>query len=121
MTDDELERALFALPLEEPPVELRSRILAATVSRPRLTFRAWEVWLIGTMLAFMVWLAFLVGTSSPDIGGAISRALCAGVDEIAALFSVSALMWIVLGISCALWISQLSLPGTLRETPNREY
>jgi hypothetical protein len=119
MTDDELERALFALPLEEPPVELRARILASTVSRPRLTFRAWEIWLIGTLLALMVWLGFMVGTSSPEIGDAISRAVSAGVDELAALLSVSALMWTVLGISFVVWISQLSLPASRREAANR--
>jgi hypothetical protein len=119
MTDDEFERALFALPLEEPPVELRARILAATVSRPRLTFRAWEIWLIGTLLAFVVWLGFTVGTSNPDVGGAISRAVSAGVDGVVALVSVSALMWTVLGISFVVWISQLSLPASRREAANR--
>ena len=34
MTDDELERALLALPLEEPPPEMRPRILAATDPLP---------------------------------------------------------------------------------------
>jgi hypothetical protein len=112
MTDDELERALFALPLEEPPVELHARILAATIARPRLTFRAWEIWLIGTLLALMVWLAFLVGMSTPEVGGAVGRAISAAVDQVAATVSVSALMWTVLGISFVVWISQLSLPAS---------
>jgi hypothetical protein len=94
MTDDELERALFALPLEEPPAGLRDRILAATVARPRLTFRAWEIWLIGTLVALMVWLTVLVATSAPDVGGVISAALNRGVDLV--------------------WISQLSLPPSRR-------
>ena len=38
MTDDELERALAALPLEEPPADLHARILAATVCRRRRPF-----------------------------------------------------------------------------------
>ena len=33
MTDDDLDRALFALPLEEPPADLHRRIMAATVLR----------------------------------------------------------------------------------------
>jgi hypothetical protein len=119
MTDDELDRALFALPLEEPPVDLRARILAATVERPRLTFRAWEIWLIGTILAFMVWLAFLVATSSPNVGGTISRAISDGIDEATALVPVSALLWTGLGISFVVWISQLSLPVSRREAGNR--
>jgi hypothetical protein len=119
MTDDELERALFALPLEEPPVELRARILAATIARPRLTFRAWEIWLVGTVLAFMVWLAFLVSTSSPDLGGTISRAITDGIDQVAALVPVGTLVWTGLGISFVVWISQLSLPASRREAANR--
>jgi len=119
MTDDELDRALFALPLEEPPVDLRPRILAATIARPPLTFRAWEIWLIGTLAALMVWLAFLVGTASPDLGGTISRAVGSAVDALAALVSVSALMWTVLGVSCVVWISQFSLPASRPQTTNR--
>jgi hypothetical protein len=119
MTDDELERALFALPLEEPPVDLRARILAATIARPRLTFRAWEVWLVGTLFAFMVWLTFIVGTAVPDIGGAINRAVSAGVDRFSESGSVSTLMWMALGVSFAVWISQLSLPQSRREIADR--
>jgi hypothetical protein len=119
MTDDELERAMLALPLEEPPVDLRARILAATVERPRLTFRAWEIWLIGTALAFMVWLTFLVATSHLDIGGTLSRAISDGVEQVASALPVGTLLWMVLGISCAFWISQLSLPGPRREAANR--
>ncbi len=43
MTDDELDRALFALPLEQPPAAMHQPILAATVLRaaplpPTLSF-----------------------------------------------------------------------------------
>jgi hypothetical protein len=110
MTDDELERALFALPLEEPPAGLHARILAATVDRPRLTLRAWEIWLVGTLLAFAVWLIFLVGTSVPDLAVAISRAVSAGVDRFAGTISTGVLMWMAFGISFVVWISQLTLP-----------
>lgn len=119
MTDDELERALFALPLEEPPSDLRTRILAATVDRPRLTFAAWEVWLVGTAAAFMVWLMFLVGTSVPDIGGTISRAVTAGIDTVVPAMSMSTLMWMALGMSFVVWISQLSLPHSRHGTADR--
>lgn len=115
MTDDELERALFALPLEEPPVDLRARILAATIARPRLTFRTWEVWVVGTLLAFMCWLTFLVSTSVPDIGGVISGALARGVDLFAETLSLNTVMWMALGTSFVVWISQLSLPQSRRE------
>jgi hypothetical protein len=119
MTDDELERALFALPLEEPPVDLRARILAATVDRPRPAFRGWEIWLLGTAVAFMVWLMFMVGTSVPDIGATISRAISDGIDRVAPAISVSCLMWTVLGMSFVVWISQLSLPPSHRNVTDR--
>jgi hypothetical protein len=115
MTDDELERALLALPLEEPPVDLRARILAATVDRPRLTFRAWEIWLVGTLCAFMVWLTFLVMTSVPDLGGAICRTIDEGVDRLGPVVSMGTLVWMALGVSFVVWISQLSLPQSRRE------
>ena len=37
-SDDALDRALFALPLEEPPADLRASILTATVYRPAPAF-----------------------------------------------------------------------------------
>ncbi len=119
MTDDELERALCALALEEPPADLHDRILATTIARPRLTFRAWEIWLIGTLAAFLFWLTFLVGTSASNFGAAISAALTSGVDLFAETLSLNTLMWLALGVSFAVWISQLSLPGSRRGTADR--
>lgn len=119
MTDDELERALFALPLEEPPIDLRAGILAATVDRPRLTFRAWEIWAVGTLVAFMVWLAFLVATSVPDIGGQIARAMSYGVDRFAEAITPATVMWLGLGASFAVWVSAFSLPASRRKIADR--
>jgi hypothetical protein len=119
MTDDELERALIALPLEEPPTDLRRRILAATIARPRLAFNAWETWLVGTLLAFVVWLMFLVGTSVPNVGGVISQTVSVGIDRLGAAISVNTLVWMALGVSFAVWISQLSLPQPRREMADR--
>lgn len=54
---DDLDRALFALPLEQPPAELRDRILSATIYRPSLpVFRQWEILLLGTVVALLAWL-----------------------------------------------------------------
>lgn len=107
MTDDELDRALFALPLEEPPADLRPRILAATILRPTAAFRAWELWVLGTVAAFAVWLTYLVLTSSPDAGHRI-------VDNFAVLLrttglvSLNTLFWLALGMSSAWLISSLT-------------
>ncbi len=112
MTDDELELALFALPLEAPPGDLRARILAATVDRPALTFAAWEIWAVGTLLAFMVWLAFLVLTSVPNFALALREAVDFGVDRFADSISPPVLVWTGLGFSFVIWVSALSLPAT---------
>ena len=50
-SDDSLERALFALPLEEPPSDLRASILAATAFRPAPPFGVWEVAALGALAA----------------------------------------------------------------------
>jgi hypothetical protein len=116
MTDDELDRALFALPLEAPPADLRARILGATVDRPRLTFNTWEVWVVGTLVAFMVWLAVMVATSVPHIDGAVTRSLLDAFDLFEGSVSLNTLMWVALGASFVFWISQLTLP----QAPRRE-
>jgi hypothetical protein len=94
MTDDPLDRALLALPLEEPPPDLRERILAATVLAPAPAFRAWELWLVMTLTACAAWLCADVLRS----GALASR-----------LVHPSLLLWLAIGGSSVWWISNLSL------------
>ncbi len=119
MTDDELDRALFALPLETPSADLRARILSATVERPRLTFEAWEIWAVGTLIAFMVWMAFLVTTSVPDVGGTIARELSFGIDRLSESLSPGTLVWTGMGLSFVIWVSVLTLPVPRRGIADR--
>lgn len=65
---DELDRALFALDLEEPPADLRGAILRSTIHDPAVaavpefataapaTARPWNAILVGTSAAVAVWL-----------------------------------------------------------------
>jgi len=115
MTDDELERALFALSLEEPPADLRHRILVATVYRPRLTFKAWEVALIGTVAALMVWLSILVMTGVPNAAGRVGLAFSNLLATFGTNIPNSTWLWLALGISSTIWISQLSLMPARRQ------
>jgi hypothetical protein len=113
MTDDEIERALFALPLEEPPAGLHARILAATVHHPRQIFQAWEIWVIGTLLAVMVWLAFQV-FSMPHATDRLVQAAASGIDQFGGYMASGVGLWALLGLSTAAWISFISLPASRR-------
>jgi hypothetical protein len=116
MTHDDdfadLDRMLAALPLEEPPAGLRSRILSATVYRPEPAMRAWELWAIGTLIALTVWFVWLLATA-PHAGARFVE-LTTTVVEDGGLTSLTTLLWFAVGISAAWWISQLSFPTARR-------
>jgi len=115
MHDDDfadLDRMLAALPLEEPPVALRSRILTATIYRPEPAVRAWEPWAVGTLVALTVWLLWLVSTA-PHAGARFAELTSRIVDD-GGLTSLTTLLWLAVGLSAAWWISQLSFPATRR-------
>ncbi|HKU66168.1 MAG TPA: hypothetical protein VJP85_00140 [Candidatus Baltobacteraceae bacterium] len=117
--DDELERALFALDLEEPPADLRQSILASTIYHVPVaaTVRPWEVWLYGGLCAALVWLMIAVirGTAAPAFDAAASYG-----EQFLAFFSQPAvLFWIAIGAAATFWISQVNLtvtPGYQRAT-----
>jgi len=110
---DDLDRMLAALPLEEPPAGLHARIMAATTFRPEPAFRGWEVWLVGVLFAVAAWLTWIVA-SAPHASERIVDALLRAVDH-AGLDSEYTLLWLAIGVSAAWWISQLSVPASLRE------
>ena len=115
--DDALDRALAALPLEEPPAGLHARILAATVYRPEPVVRTWEVWLIGTFIALAAWLSVLL-ISAPD---SAERLTYAGtwLAEVAGFTSDYTVLWLAIGTSAAWWISQLTFPARPSRTEAR--
>ena len=106
MTDDDLDRALAALPLAEPPPDLLPRILAATVFAAPPAFRLWELWLLGTLLALAAWLCV-------DLVHAGPRALAAGLTAVGlgarTLATPSLFFWFAIGLSSLWWISNLTL------------
>jgi hypothetical protein len=114
MTDDELDRALFALPLEEPPADLHRKIMAATVYRAAPAFRTWELWLLAGALALVGWLTFLM-LSSHGAGGRFEDAFVAGLRALG-LFSRSTYIWVAIGVSSVWWISSLSFMPVRRLT-----
>ncbi len=110
--DDDLDRAIAALPLAEPPAGFRARVMAATVYRPEPAVRAWEVWLIGTVLAIAAWLTWLVG-SEPHATQRIADALIYAVQSVG-LTSTYTMVWLAAGASAAWWLSQLTIPARKR-------
>jgi hypothetical protein len=101
---DDLDRALMALPLEEPPAGLRDSILAATVYAPPLesiALRTWEIVLIGTLLAVGSWLAIVLAQNE-----ALTSQLIGGLQAVvAALAAPTTFLWLACGATVALGAS----------------
>jgi hypothetical protein len=118
--DDELDRALCAIPLEEPPADLRASILAATIYRPALPaipFRLWEAWALGAAIAVVVWLCALIAGGGGD--RAIASLDLLGSSALAVITQPLTLLWIALGGAAAFWLSQanfISVPLPQRFT-----
>jgi hypothetical protein len=100
--DDALDRALFALPLEEPPADLRASILTATVYRPAPAFAFWEIAAFGAMAAVLVWLIAIVAMG----GGSLFMHTISAIAAAAArpLSNVTTLAWGAAGTATALWL-----------------
>jgi hypothetical protein len=118
-SDEELERALFALDLEEPPADLRAAILADTIYRVPVSVavRPWEIWLYGALCAALVWLMFFV--LGGDANHAVATAAGYGHQFLAMLSQPAVMFWIALGGAATFWISQMDLttaPGYQRAT-----
>jgi hypothetical protein len=108
-SDDELERALFALPLEEPPADLRASILAGTIYRPPVAVKPWEIWTLGALCAIFVWLLVLVaGGMAAPLLGRFDLYLNSGL---AAFAQPATLFWIAVGGAAVFCFSQLNLTG----------
>lgn len=103
MNDEELERAILALPLEEPPQGLRTSILLATAYRPAPAFSFAELAVLGSVGAVALWLIVMLvlGGGSlfvhtlATIGSALSQTLS----------NTAVLAWLGAGGATALWLS----------------
>ena len=117
MTDDELERALFSLPLEAPPAGLRERILAATVYRTDVApaFRTWELWLLALAVVVAGVIAYALLSSVPDFGGRAHSEIVNGLYALG-FFSVRTYAWFAVGVSVVWAISSLTLMPVPRRT-----
>ncbi|HTU69508.1 MAG TPA: hypothetical protein VMF11_04230 [Candidatus Baltobacteraceae bacterium] len=101
--DDALDAALFALPLEEPPADLRAAILTATVYRPAPLFSPRELIFLGVMCALVIWLVALVIMGGGSLFAYSLQALGAGTQR--ALSDQTLLAWVAAGGATAVWLS----------------
>ena len=100
--DDDLDRLLFAMPLEEPPADLRASILRATIYRPAFALRPWELWMCGSIVALAVWLVTLIVR---DGGAAFMSTLSAiGTAVAHVLLTQNTWLWLAAGIGAAFWL-----------------
>ncbi len=110
---DDLDRALFALPLETPPAGLREAILRATTIAPSAAhvFGRFEIALLGSIFAVAVWLVLALATDP-----VFARTVNSQLFALARVFADPAtLLWLATGGSIAAWLSLGSLlPGTAR-------
>jgi hypothetical protein len=98
---DDLDRALFALPLETPPPGLRQSILRATIEAPvpEPPFTTFEIAAIGAALAIAVWLVIEVATNRAFSTGLAANAIALG----RAFANPAFLVWLTVGAGIALW------------------
>lgn len=102
-SDEALDRALFALPLEEPPSDLRSAILTATVYRPAPAFGVWEIAALGALAGVLLWLivSLAMGGGAPFLQSAAT----VGSAVLHGLSNVAVLTWLAAGVATAFWLT----------------
>jgi hypothetical protein len=101
--DDALDAALFALPLEEPPADLRASILSATIYRPAPLFSRREIIVLGTLTGILVWGILAIALGGGDL---FRRTLEATGDALGgALANWTTLGWLAAGGATAIWLT----------------
>ena len=116
--DDDLDRMIFAIPMEEPPAGLRASILRGTIYRPAFALKPWELWMCGTVAAIAVWLAAFIVRSGPE---AFMQTLIAlGSATAHLLLMQNTWLWIAAGIGTAFWLLILN-PLPMRAPLFRRY
>ncbi len=114
---DELDRALLALPLEEPPAGLRSSILFATAYRRAPAFSFWEVTFMGVLGAVGVWLLVLLALGGGQLFLHTLAAIGASVMQLLSNWTIVA--WVAAGGATALWLTLFTGSQPIAAAANR--
>jgi len=103
MDDERLERAIAALPLEEPPEGLRASILLATAYRPAPAFSFFELSVAGSLGAVALWMVVLLVLG----GGSLFVHTLAVIGSVVShIFSnLAVLAWLAAGGATAVWLT----------------
>jgi len=102
-SDDALDRALFALPLEEPPADLRASILTSTVYRPAPIFSFYELLGLGLVAAVLISLITLVVMGGGTLFVHSLQSIANNAGRVMTNYSV--LAWIAAGGATAMWLT----------------
>ncbi len=105
---DELDRALFALPLETAPPDLRDAILRSTIGAPArqgfartLPLGTWEIAGVGAALAVAMWLLLIL----VDDRALATNVTAVAVAAVAALYEPATLLWLAAGGAVVAWFT----------------
>lgn len=101
--DDDLDLALFALELEEPPADLRASILAATVYRPAPMFSRAEIVALALITTAIVALVGFVIAGGGTLFANSVEALETGLVQ--TFSNYTTLGWLAVGGATAIWLS----------------
>ena len=114
---DALERAIFSLPLEEPPAGLRASILLATAYRPRPVFSVVELAVLGALGAIGIWLFVLLALGGGTLF--VHTVETIGIFVSRSLSNIATLGWLAAGGATALWLSLFTGSQPLVQAPYR--
>jgi hypothetical protein len=103
MDDEALERAIFELPLEEPPDGLRASILLMTAYRPAPAFSFLELAAVGSLGAVALWMAVLLVLGGGSLF--VHTLATIGSTLVQAFSNTSFLAWLGAGGATALWLT----------------
>lgn len=115
--DDALDRAIFALPLAEPPAGLRASILSSTIYAPAPAFAPWEVAGLGAILAMMAWLAITVISGGGHLFQESVQSIGFTLGRTLSDFSI--LWWLALGGATAVWMQFFTGTSSFARVPRK--
>ena len=108
---DDLDRTLFALPLEPAPVGLRDAILRATIGAPAragarsLPLGSWEIAGVGALLAIATWLVMTLVADRSLATDLTVNAVALTYEIVRTLSEPMTMLWLAAGGAVVAWFA----------------